>query len=73
MGTFEALRFVFADGAKDGGGTLGGIRRFYRGYGPAILQGPLSRFGDTAANEGMLALLEGSETTRNLPGTRHRY
>uniref|UniRef100_A0A7S2FX32 ADP,ATP carrier protein n=1 Tax=Florenciella parvula TaxID=236787 RepID=A0A7S2FX32_9STRA len=67
MGTFEALRFVFADGAKDGGGTMGGIRRFYRGYGPAILQGPLSRFGDTAANEGMLALLEGTETTRNLP------
>lgn len=28
----------------------GGIRRFYRGYGAAIAIGPLSRFGDTAAN-----------------------
>ena len=38
--------------------TAGGIRRFYRGYGPALLQGPISRFGDTAANVGILALLE---------------
>ena len=30
----------------------------YRGYGPALLQGPFSRFGDTAANVGILALLE---------------
>ncbi len=36
----------------------GGFRRFYRGYGPALLQGPISRFGDTAANVGILALLE---------------
>ena len=36
----------------------GGILRFYRGYGPALLQGPISRFGDTAANVGVLALLE---------------
>ena len=36
----------------------GGLRRFYRGYGPALLQGPISRFGDTAANVGILALLE---------------
>merc|ERR1711860_394335 len=36
----------------------GKIRRFYRGYGPALLQGPISRFGDTAANVGILALLE---------------
>ena len=35
-----------------------GILRFYRGYGPALLQGPISRFGDTAANVGILALLE---------------
>lgn len=38
----------------------GGVRRFYRGFAPAIVLVPLSRFGDTAANEGVLALLEGS-------------
>ena len=32
----------------------GGVRRFYRGVGPALLQGPLSRFGDTAANVGLI-------------------
>ena len=35
----------------------GGIPRFYAGFWAALLQGPLSRFGDTAANEGMKALL----------------
>ena len=38
----------------------GGVARFYSGMSMALLQGPLSRFGDTAANAGMLALLEGS-------------
>eukprot|EP00635_Sarcinochrysidales_sp_CCMP3193_P014555 CAMPEP_0118890712 /NCGR_PEP_ID=MMETSP1166-20130328/1046_1 /TAXON_ID=1104430 /ORGANISM="Chrysoreinhardia sp, Strain CCMP3193" /LENGTH=322 /DNA_ID=CAMNT_0006829331 /DNA_START=319 /DNA_END=1287 /DNA_ORIENTATION=+ len=37
----------------------GGVGRFYRGLGAALLQGPLSRFGDTAANTGALALLVG--------------
>ena len=32
----------------------GGVRRFYRGLGPALAQGPLSRFSDTAANTGVL-------------------
>ena len=45
----------------------GGIARFYRGIGPALIQGPLSRFGDTAANSGMLSLLESFESTRDLP------
>lgn len=36
-----ALRTLYAEG---------GIRRFYQGLTPALLQGPLSRFGDTAAN-----------------------
>ncbi len=35
----------------------GGFLRFYRGYLPALAQGPISRFGDTAANAGVLALL----------------
>ena len=32
------------------------VLRFYQGVGPALLQGPLCRFGDTAANEGVLSL-----------------
>jgi hypothetical protein len=35
----------------------GGILRFYQGAQYALLQGPLSRFGDTAANEGIKELL----------------
>jgi len=39
----------------------GGIRRLYRGFGPALLQGPLARFGDTAANVALLSLLDGTQ------------
>ena len=56
--TSQALRKLYADG---------GIRRFYRGYGPALVQGPMSRFGDTAANAGVLSLLNTLPTTRDLP------
>lgn len=44
---------------KNGGGfvetlkllyTQGGIQRFYRGVLPALIIGPISRFGDTATN-----------------------
>ena len=45
----------------------GGVKRFYRGVGPALLQGPLSRFGDTAANTGVLELLNSYEKTKDLP------
>jgi hypothetical protein len=38
-----------------------------QGVAPALLQGPLSRFGDTAANTGMLTALNASSTTRDLP------
>ena len=38
----------------------GGIGRFYQGAPYALLQGPLSRFGDTAANEGIKELLKGT-------------
>lgn len=38
--------------------SQGGIPRFYRGFAPALFQGPLSRFGDTASNTAVLALLE---------------
>lgn len=45
----------------------GGVARLYRGVIPALFQAPLSRFGDTAANVGMLALLDNSNATRELP------
>lgn len=45
----------------------GGLRRFYRGVGPALLQGPLSRFGDTAANVGVLTYLNSNENTKEMP------
>ena len=45
----------------------GGIRRFYRGVGPALIQGPLSRFGDTAANVGVITFLNNNDTTKDLP------
>jgi hypothetical protein len=44
----------------------GGIPRFYRGVLPALVQGPLSRFGDTASNTGMLTLLDSFEATRDV-------
>ena len=44
----------------------GGIPRFYRGLAPALFQGPLSRFGDTAANAGTLALLDSYDSTAHL-------
>jgi len=56
--TIEALKHLYAEG---------GVRRFYRGVGPALLQGPLSRFGDTAANAGMLELWDTVEYTKSLP------
>lgn len=56
--TTEALKALYKEG---------GIVRFYRGIGPALIQGPLSRFGDTASNAGMLSLLNATETTRDLP------
>ncbi len=47
--------------------SQGGIPRFYRGLLPALVQGPLSRFGDTAANTGTLVALDSIEMTKNLP------
>jgi len=46
--------------------SQGGILRFYKGLTPALLQAPLSRFGDTAANSGMLALFDSYDSTKNL-------
>eukprot|EP00668_Euglena_longa_P013018 GGOE01015555.1.p1 GENE.GGOE01015555.1~~GGOE01015555.1.p1 ORF type:complete len:650 (-),score=219.86 GGOE01015555.1:8-1957(-) len=45
----------------------GGVGRFYQGLTPALIQGPLSRFCDTAANTGVLSLLDAFATTAALP------
>jgi hypothetical protein len=45
----------------------GGIQRLYQGLGFALVQGPATRFFDTASNVGILALLESFDETRSLP------
>jgi hypothetical protein len=47
--------------------TQGGIGRFYKGILPALLQAPLSRFGDTAMNMGVMHYCNANEDTKNLP------
>jgi hypothetical protein len=44
-----------------------GWQRFYHGLGPALFQGPIARFGDTAANAGILALLSSNPFLKKLP------
>lgn len=58
LSTTQALKTLYKEG---------GVVRFYRGLGPALIQGPMSRFGDTAANAGVLALMDSHESTRALP------
>lgn len=48
-GFLETLRKLYAEG---------GIPRFYRGVAPALIIGPISRFGDTAANLFALTLFK---------------
>lgn len=45
----------------------GGYGRYYQGLGPALVQGPVSRFGDAAANVGILALLATNRHLSKLP------
>ncbi|KAL2075874.1 hypothetical protein VTL71DRAFT_817 [Oculimacula yallundae] len=45
----------------------GGMRRYYQGMGAALVQGPVSRFGDTAANAGILALLASNSYLKDMP------
>ncbi|KAJ3787475.1 mitochondrial carrier domain-containing protein [Lentinula aff. detonsa] len=45
----------------------GGYRRYYQGLTAALVQGPISRFGDTAANVGILVLLESNSYMKTLP------
>ncbi len=56
-GTVSTISTLYRDG---------GVLRFYRGFGFAMVQGPWSRFGDTFANNGTLALLDNMESTRDL-------
>lgn len=54
----EALRTLYA---------AGGPARFYAGLSAALVQGPVARFGDTAANAGILALLQSNPLLSRLP------
>ena len=54
----EAVKFLW---------TEGGFGRFYSGLGPALIQGPIARFGDTAANAGVLALMASNPFLEKLP------
>ncbi|KAI0739347.1 mitochondrial carrier domain-containing protein [Daedaleopsis nitida] len=56
--TVQATRTLYADG---------GWTRYYQGLTAALIQGPVSRFGDTAANVGILALLKSNKYLKNLP------
>ncbi|KAJ6632464.1 mitochondrial carrier [Mycena sp. CBHHK59/15] len=45
----------------------GGWTRYYQGMSAALIQGPVSRFGDTAANSGILALLGSNSYLKKMP------
>lgn len=57
-GTSEAIAYLYAQR---------GWPRFYDGLPAALIQGPLARFGDTAANAGILALLRSNPLAKQLP------
>jgi hypothetical protein len=56
--TIQAIHTLYADG---------GWTRYYQGLTAALVQGPVSRFGDTAANAGILALLRSNPYMKKLP------
>ncbi|KAJ7086384.1 mitochondrial carrier domain-containing protein [Mycena belliarum] len=56
--TSEAIRTLYQDG---------GWTRYYQGMSAALIQGPVSRFGDTAANAGILALLSSNTYLNKMP------
>ncbi len=55
--SIESFKILYRDG---------GFFRFYKGFGFAIIQGPWSRFGDTFANSGTIALLNSLDSTRDM-------
>ena len=56
--TGEALRTLWAEG---------GILRLYQGLPFALVQGPLSRFGDTASNALMLSIVDSLDPLHAIP------
>ncbi|KAJ7207854.1 mitochondrial carrier domain-containing protein [Mycena pura] len=54
----EAIRTLYQDG---------GWTRYYQGLSAALVQGPVARFGDTAANAGILALLDSNAYLKTMP------
>ncbi|KAI5116637.1 hypothetical protein M0805_002400 [Coniferiporia weirii] len=54
----QAIRTLYLDG---------GWTRYYQGLSAALIQGPVARFGDTAANVGILALLQSNSYMKKLP------
>eukprot|EP01038_Epipyxis_sp_PR26KG_P008881 gene8881-11978_t len=56
--TIEAIKTLYSQG---------GIPRLYQGLPFAIIQGPLSRFGDTAANALILSLVTAVDSTGTIP------
>lgn len=56
--TLVATRTLYASG---------GYARYYQGLVAALFQGPIARFGDTAANVGILALLQSNSYMKNMP------
>uniref|UniRef100_A0A7S0VUZ8 ADP,ATP carrier protein n=1 Tax=Hemiselmis tepida TaxID=464990 RepID=A0A7S0VUZ8_9CRYP len=73
---FMWMRTIINYQYRYGGGTAhvfmllwreGGVFRLYQGLLLALIQAPLARFGDTAANEGAQSLLNASALTRDLP------
>ncbi|KAF4837645.1 hypothetical protein CGCSCA4_v011834 [Colletotrichum siamense] len=68
--TIMNYQYRFGTGFRTATATLyhdGGFGRYYQGLGAALIQGPISRFGDTAANAGILALLESNSFLNQLP------
>ena len=73
VGSLMWLRTTMNYQFKNGGGTVqtlktlykeGGIPRFYRGVSFALINAPLSRFGDTAANMTAMTYLEDSNLNK---------
>jgi hypothetical protein len=56
--TSQAIRTLYLDG---------GWTRYYQGLSAALIQGPVSRFGDTAANAGIFALLNSNSYMKKMP------
>jgi hypothetical protein len=54
----QTIRTLYAEG---------GVRRFYRGFTPALVQGPLLRFGNMATNAGVLSLFDSSDQLCSCP------